>query len=204
MMNHNFSSPHPHAKSHTPPAKNTRSFIHHKNEGCGMFNISLSLNADRPSCLYLFSHHTQANWDYLTVKSTHTHTQQAQHSFPWHVRCSSVYQPRTLCQSSLPASTVTLGRRLVKLYSLWWKDVLIPIPYSLLYFRSRSCLQVAFSLGLSEKEERVQTEGNWRGLFISVQVGFYQGVCPLLATGRERLMYSCKVAIIKKSIFYLL
>ncbi len=110
-------------------SKNTCSFIQSKNEGCISGSIwtfhFLWMLTDWVVCTCF--HTTPKHWDYLPVKSTAQHAQHS--SFHWHVRCSSVYQPHILCQSSLPASTVTLGRHLVKLNSLWWKAVLIPIPY---------------------------------------------------------------------------
>lgn len=125
MISHCFSNPLPH---HTPPAEKQ----HYSIWKWGMmelqqhFNISLSLNTDRLSCLYLFSHHTQA----LRLSACQIHSTVCTALLP--LACQMF-----ICISAThfmpvltpPASTVTLGRHLVKLYSLWWRDVLIPIPY---------------------------------------------------------------------------
>lgn len=60
MISHCFSNPHPHARphNHTPPVKKTHAALF--NMKMRDVSIFLSLNTDRLSCLYLFSHHTQA------------------------------------------------------------------------------------------------------------------------------------------------
>lgn len=183
MISHCFSNPHPHARSHhhTPPAKKHMQLYLKWKWGMRLrrhLNISLSLNADRLSCLYLFSHHTQA----LRLSACQIHST-ACTALPWHVRCSSVYQPRTLCQSSPPASTVTLGRHLVKLYSLWWKDMLIPIPYFCSILAATAVLKLQRVWVVWRRMcalSRLKQKG--RGLFLD------QDFCPLLVTEKDLLL----------------
>ncbi len=175
MISYCFSNPHARSHHHTPPAKKHMQLYSKWKWGTRLrlhLNISLSLNADTLSCLYLFSHHTQA----LRLSACQIHSSACTALLPLHVRCSSVYQPHTLCQSSPPASTVTLGRHLVKLYSLWWKDVLIPIHY---FYCSLAATAVVMlqCLGCVKKNVCSQkTMAKGRGLFQD------QDSCPLLVT----------------------
>lgn len=121
MISHCFSNPHPHARphNHTPPVKKTHA---------ALFNMKMR-DAATAFLHFTFSKYRQAELS-VPVFAPHPSTETICLSNPLCTACTALLLPLA-CQMFIcilathfmpvftpPASTVTLGRHLVKLYSL--------------------------------------------------------------------------------------